>query len=127
MIKANDLRIGNYIINPFGAIITIDEIHKSGVKFKTTIYDLTHCKPIPLTEEILLKCENYNKKYGFSLNETTYLFFNESRGYFYPYLTQDAEFSNLENKCVYLERIKYLHELQNLYFALTNQELNIEL
>jgi hypothetical protein len=115
MIKPNELRIGNYIINPFGAIITIDEIHKSGVKFKTTIYDLTHCKPIPLTEEIILKC-------GFQKHITSD---------FYP--TFSLKMINVNDGIVYvigigfLNHIKYLHQLQNIYFALTNQELNIKL
>ena len=51
MIKANELRIGNLVINAKGENIIVDNI-TIGICFglpKTY-------KPIPLTEEILLKC-----------------------------------------------------------------------
>ena len=74
--------------------------------------------PIPLTEEILLKCgfeeqelfEDHNPFFvlgSFSLSTDSFA----KERFFY-----DCDIE-----------IKYLHQLQNFYFVLTNQELEIEL
>jgi hypothetical protein len=109
---AKELRIGNHILNDGFA----DEIHH-GYEIDDAIHQF---EPIPITEEWLLK-------YGFEHD-------------------QDQEIWNHENICIsyisdYPMRgfklyanheyeigapFKYVHQLQNLYFALTNQELIIE-
>ena len=85
-------------------------------------------KPIPLTEEILLKC-------GF---ENTGIHFSIKTGYYFD-VRQEKKQSKLSinhtgadnyfvvspgNGSIYL---KSLHQLQNLYFALTQTELIINL
>ena len=70
-------------------------------------------EPIQLTEDILLKCgfskANGYKQGGYEI--TTY-----EDGYI------------LDNGYQIMGKtFFYLHQLQNLYFALTNEELNIEL
>lgn len=71
-------------------------------------------EPIPLTEEILLKCG-----FNFWGGITSYC----DREDFWSIKMEDGRF---EIEYVELE-IKHLHQLQNLYFALTGKELEIEL
>ena len=103
--KPNELRIGNYVNDSIG-LITI------GLNGNIKFADAYH--PIPLTEEWLLK-------FGFVGNYKTY--------YSNINLICELHFDEFNNQfdCV-LDRysittIQYVHELQNLYFALTNEEL----
>ena len=120
-ILANELRIGNWvIIISTGQIACITSVDKNiGVKVNNSpIYlSIDDIKPIPVTEEILLKCGFEKDNEYFSLKNLHY---------------------NIENKRFYIGNdhvssghndayILHLHQLQNLYFALTNQELEIEL
>ena len=83
---------------------------------------LKYIEPIPLTEEILLKCgfEKGYIMYFIRICETRcYLRPSYRGGYYYGI-------------CPYIElrdckTIQYLHQLQNLYFALTGKELEIKL
>lgn len=131
MIQANELRIGNYYMyagndgivyakvntiqyNQFGLLSDCD-----GVNFGI-------CAPIPITEEWLLK-------FGFKKDEFILKF---SVGLFWCinncddsfYIDFDEDFRGFYiglNGYGYLKNINHIHELQNLYFALTNKELNI--
>ena len=121
--KATELRIGNYIdYETEREIVTmqityeyIRLIHNGNKNFK----------PIPLTEEWLLKFGfekevEYKKKINFS---RFHLFqINASN----PYNDNENEFKvnfYQSKQTVELCRIKHVHQLQNLYFALTNEEL----
>lgn len=114
MIQANELRIGNWVISaktdePF----KVDEI-PNNAKITAT--------PIPLTEDILMKCEFY-----------------VSTGTVGPIYTIDDipaleilfdthnEVWSVSYGDLLLAEINSLHQLQNLFFALTGEELNIEL
>ena len=74
-------------------------------------------EPIPLTEEWLLKVGlNFNNTFGFSSNKIC-VFNNLKRvNIHYDKFSCDYEFV-----CP-----KYVHQLQNLYFALTGEELEIK-
>lgn len=79
-------------------------------------------QPIPLTEEWLMKfgyfADNGNKEIGlmYSLDDDySYGVFIEKRKYYFNFQTPDKQFIH--------KKIKYVHQLQNLYFALTNKEL----
>jgi hypothetical protein len=74
---------------------------------------------ILITEEILLKCGFV--KNGFSLTFNEFSFYNEDLENLYIDLDQGQELSGI---CV---KVKYLHQLQNLYFALTSKELEFNL
>jgi len=113
----NELRIGNWINiqGNFKKVLGIDYIHKEHLIISDGYYQLDWCEPIPLTEEILLKC-------GFEKHITIDI---------YP--TFVFRMININDGIVYvsdlgfLNHIKHLHQIQNLYFALTGEELNIEL
>ena len=112
MISANELRVGNWVqvyLQPqISEWIESQLINVNPEKVK-------NYKPIPITEEILLKC-------GFERHITIDI---------YP--TFVLKMINVNDGIVYvcnlgfLNHIKHLHQLQNLYFALTNEELKIEL
>jgi hypothetical protein len=117
--KATDLRIGNLLYNE-NIIVTIDA---------RTIFDiwddsgLKKYKPIPLTKEILLKSGFKKIQHSFCTDIS---------------LSHDAfgcasiEYYEKEN-CVWLDfegvktgqKIYFIHELQNLYWCLCKEELQI--
>lgn len=123
--KANELRIGNYVrCKSNSEILPVEEILSSGVFFANenliTIYD--HIEPVSLTPEILIKygfeSTMHDDKYQrYELNIKGIDFMFEIIGMAKPdfYL------------CMVGVDILYLHQLQNLYFALTGTELEIKL
>lgn len=111
--EAKDLRIGNYVQDEDG----IFQITKSF--FYLLDNNLKDVAAIPLTEEWLLK-------FGFiesTLDEDNKWLFLK-----YRYLSFQSD-NSVEFKKVYLTVNKmdiiceYVHQLQNLYYALTNEEL----
>ena len=82
------------------------------------IYE-TDLEPIELTEEILLKCGFEKREDGdynlFKYSEVDIVICSD----FSSWKCDGINFS--------VNYIKYLHQLQNLYFALTNKELEINL
>lgn len=113
--KANELRIGNYVnSNPFNGIITVFHNDKCVVKHKSGIVKclIDDLQPIQLTEEWLLKCGFYLVDKNFFIHDSLSLGIRKSNGFYMNHVTKE---------------IKYLHQLQNLYFALTGEELKIEL
>jgi len=127
MIKANELRIGNWVIshsNNHQHQISALDINDIDLKYKTR-------HSIPLTPEILEKC-------GFIKNELERG--NQKEGYYYGLDLSSEKYCDLgliegdkNGMCeVFLFpydnffRFKYLHQLQNIYFALTGTELNYQ-
>lgn len=119
--KVNELRVGNYTDKGMVKSFYEHGIHVGMGK----CYGFCDLKPIPLTEEILLKCgfKRVPKNlYVDNLKDlrtaVTYLkgsiIWNES--------TRIVWVGNIA-----LDNIKYLHELQNLYYAVENKELEIKL
>jgi hypothetical protein len=117
--KANELRIGN--ITDAGIVC---KIYPNFFYVKNPNSDSEFCslaievKPIPLTEEWFLN-------FGFTKNKLEgydthfkYLHFNLNSGITALY---NSDFSIKLDDCA--RGIKYVHQLQNLYFALTGQEL----
>lgn len=118
-LKANELRIGNLIeINApiTNKIIVVDVYHISELKKNKDFF-----KPIPLTEEWLFK-------FGFEKRK------ERDNFYYFGFgknpITKDwilcLKYFKDENIFFFMNGfhiIKYVHQLQNLYFALTNKEL----
>jgi hypothetical protein len=114
MMTANELRIGNWL-----QLETYIKYQINGDGYNTVL-DLTI--PIPLTEEILLKC-GFKNGVMLMIDETeNVIYFDKYDKAFYTYSGLGEPYSY-----GFKSNIKHLHQLQNLYFALTNQELNIEL
>jgi phage FluMu gp28-like protein len=120
--KANELRIGN-LVYWNGEIGIISQLLEMEVAFKCGESDLYEAlDPIQLTEEWLLK-------FGFEM-------INSSPINYKIYRLKDISFNvikdsniKLYNKIVYSEQYRHIesiHQLQNLYFALTGDELTIK-
>ena len=121
-LNADDLRIGN-LVEYENAIFEIDIIAREFPSLNTIAYGVgvvrwIDLKPIPLTEEWLLK-------FGFQkLYDNYYLLYVGSLtiNYYYNYSGSTWKFM-LEEQ---LLDIKYVHEVQNLYYSLTKTELTYE-
>ena len=118
MIKVNELRIGNHVLDEHGNISIINTISRgvriSNDKYKWESKSEDQIHPIQLTDELLLEC-------GFE----NYEVFKNTWGYngIELYIQDGIIWIDLMNNSV---EINYLHELQNLYFSLTKTELKIE-
>ncbi len=121
--KATELRIGN-TVNYDNKQVTIAwedlrELYLKPIRYKK-LY-----KPILLTEEWLLK-------FGFELKDNNLQDELLSTFFYHKNNVVDVEFG--EGKLywhdnytsIYHQDILYVHQLQNLYFALTGKELKIK-
>ena len=113
--EAKDLRIGNYVSVDECSTWAITELDIVAV----CTFKGSH-KPIPLTEEWLKRFGYYtsNGPWGTIAvrgdgRKTTY-----QLDRYGEYWTHDREGYRVD--------LKYVHQLQNLYFALTNTELEIK-
>ena len=110
--EAKELRIGNYVY-PFDDVCLVNNktIFRDFIKVVYRDFENTlHLHPIPLTEEWLVEFEFEKALNGWWSD-------NEIWSY------NDGKFYLGAN--TYLSNVKYVHQLQNLYFALTNEELTI--
>lgn len=113
MIQANELRIGNCVFyKPIERYIEID-----GNNIYMMSIDMLKVEPILITEKLLLKC-------GFEKHEDRSL--NLYNGNFEMYKEVDeCLVLIIEGQRLPLSHIKSIHQLQNLYYYLTGQELTI--
>ena len=114
--KAEELRIGNYIY--YSSEVSKDELMTVSIgTFGLMLYNSDQLSPIPLTEEWLLK-------FGFESDEITFEFNGFTLGWYKGdkmYYLPTGQISLRHKK-----EIEYVHQLQNLYFALTGEELTIK-
>jgi hypothetical protein len=105
-----ELRVGNLLYNGFNELIEDKNISH----YNTSGFLLETLKPIELTEKWL-------DKLGF-VNDTVLEFYRNDK-------TDSTIIIDYDFICLlgYSHvKIKYVHQLQNLYFALTGQELEIK-
>jgi len=137
MIQANELRIGNWlhykideIVQPtkfrimddkFIQVDSIDYDHLLESELPDS-YCINHSyrkyySPIPLTPEILEKC-------GFGKEGDTYKIVTKNLDYCFKIsFTGNGYFSQ---NAMAKHPILYIHQLQNLYFSLTGEELTFK-
>lgn len=124
--NANELRVTN-IVSYEGKEMSIAMIGISKVSlFKKNGFlhdaNLDEINPIPITEEWLLKFGGEIEGNGY--NDICIVFPNNKNSRlsmkddFIQWTTHHSPHADFQH-------IKYVHQLQNLYFALTNQELKI--
>lgn len=137
MIQANELRIGNWVMTKnskyrpesVGKIACITQIDSERTfeeikgtvslyliedKWKDTYGQwLIYIEPIPITEEWLLK-------FGFTESET-----DLRKGNIIVRFRDNGSLIITIIDMLVLPKCKYIHELQNLYFALHKQELEL--
>ena len=145
MIQANELRIGNIFVldNKKQKIISISKDRIKSIIFDQVIdfplyetyIEYKSIQPIPLTEEILLKCGFVKLKPQFSLSvggeSLTYYLHEESKfiiwyhGEKLGYSLQQVIRNTINPECTCFNTV---HELQNIfYWNKKKQELEIKL
>ena len=133
--QANELRIGN-LVNLGNRIAKVIEIgHLSCVvvdleETQDTIEDYERTKPIQLTEEWLVKFGFRNLDKG----DNDYITYTDPNHNYYlqidvrrkdgKYIILDNSFDDL--RAFSMVDIMYVHQLQNLYFILTGEELTFK-
>ena len=132
MIQLNELRIGNYVVfkrDGSEFYFFIEQISKEKVWLNTHDEDLSNGNPfevslsdvfpIPLSDEMILKC-------GFKERNKS-IYYKDN----FEILTeneQDCKFHIIGDYGYYFEvEISCVHQLQNLYFALKDTELEVQL
>lgn len=110
MIKANELRIGNYY-DQFGYIEQVNGTIIS--QLEKAPESQIWCKPIPITEEWLKRFGFTDNGYTFDLGELSF-----------SYASKIVETGYRSGwSCEKYDHIKYVHQLQNLYYILCGEEL----
>ena len=108
--ETKELRIGNLVYSDrFKKSVKVNEVSENYVIINDGFYaeNLYLVESIPLTEEWLLKFDENNK--DFMVDKVGFVIFKNS--YAYQFIRDDY---------------KYVHQLQNLYYALTGEELTIK-
>ena len=122
MIQAKELRLGN--LTNLGEVKVIEYpnlfyvVDEDNVSFKSTWAKI---EPIPLTEEWLVK-------FGFVAHEHyegNYNIISNSKQRFLIRTRTDVVQIRLNGRPIINKMPEYVHQLQNLYFALTGEELTI--
>lgn len=140
--KANELRIGNLVLEKRKCKIsgicgmpdkdTILDVYRSvnGVYDNYVVFDdfpttmpIEALSPIPLTEELLLRCGFEKSVDSYSVGGVTLVLLNDAfsllHGLDFDVFNAIIKFKNCE--------VEHLHQLQNLYFSLTGEELDVKL
>lgn len=107
---SKQLRIGNLVESEYDGIVEV------GVRLLERILDQAEvCKPILITEEWLIKL-------GFKIDNNGYCL--EDKYSLSIAVTKDGEYLPCWNDRVLDTsfKIKYIHQLQNLYFSLVGKE-----
>lgn len=132
-IKTNELRIGNYMYN-FSNWNTIRITAKDILDFESSSFNqrLVLFQPILLNDKIL-------QKIGFEVNKPFIENKNTFREYMYRgfvvrkfgldnyYCVNHNDVFKGNNISMATKAIQYVHQLQNLFFALKGEELILEL
>jgi hypothetical protein len=111
---ARELRIGNWVLDEQGQSIQIC------VKHFNWVNDLT---PIPITPEIL-------EKAGFKKSIELvggFLYYEDNSKEDFDIALIDGIATLQVESCNYGKPFKYLHQLQNIFYSLTGEELQINL
>jgi hypothetical protein len=119
--KANELRIGNWV--NYRIYDKLDNPQEYFDLSQVDAIDLQtlddhYYQPIPITEEWLVK-------FGFGLDGEGWYWLRKKdhitpHGYSFNYYGNFLEIDELR-----ISKIEFVHQLQNLYFALTGEELQI--
>lgn len=127
--EATDVRIGNYVYDTKGEI---NKINLAAIEYLLRYGSSGACqvKPIPLTEDMLKKC-GFEKSGEFIFDHPSGVVFDAPNDWNntdeYPIeigMPRTVMGYNPEELII---RCLYLHDLQNKFFAITGEELEINL
>lgn len=114
MIKAEELRIGNLIY--VNGIAEVRGVTRGGVWIRNKAFCIMDWKPIALNEEWLFKLGSRQLPHGYFIGKLKFTYEKNE-------LSEFVRF-HYSGKVAYLQ---YVHQIQNLYYALTDEELTIKL
>ena len=104
--NAKELRIGNLIYNEYTK--QVQEVYPEMITQLSRLGIENNMKPIPITEDWLLN-------FGFIKDKVGTEYYKEDFTIYLPYFFQ--------YKDSVIDPLNHIHQLQNLYFSLTNKEL----
>lgn len=114
--KSTELRLGNLFIEKYSRqIIEVEKLEKNAITFSGKFKGEWQADPMPLNEDILLKFGFKRFPWGLVKNE---LLFKDN-------IIKQCQELTIEIGNGFKTSVKYVHQLQNLYFALTLEELKI--
>jgi len=123
--KASELRIGNIFNETIRGhnnefiIAAVNSLTNTGIDINNNITSIDYLEPIPITEECLLKFGiNLYRRYSenseyFIDNKYKIIYVKDGESYLYMY-------DEL------IRKIEFVHHLQNIFFDLKNEELEIK-
>lgn len=118
-LKANELRIGNYLNGKQGHV-TVTEIRKNNiVKIQdntSSFYVGTCLQPIPLTDEMLINLGAFKFDNQFIFDRFRLKYRPDYKFYYVTCRETNA----------YITKVEFVHEWQNVVFALNSQELTLK-
>ena len=131
--QSKDLRIGNVLKDRFGENVEVKDIGLDGINsnYGSSTISIEELKGVELNEDILVQL-GFSKMtdttpYNYRIHKSKMFFyirygtFTTDRG-----LTNLIGFNGLFVGNKFVRVIRYVHELQNLYFALTGEELELK-
>ena len=123
--KANEIRLSNWFIGYDDKPFKWEIEHFANL---ATVYPDEIIKaPIPLTEEILLKAgfEKHRKGYSLNVGGESFDYYIKDKFVIWDHKHRGYSLESIRSQGFIF--YKYLHQLQNLFFALTGEEIKIEL
>lgn len=124
--EVKELRIGNWVLLDWENVYRKVNVNVLAYISRSEKINKIHpFKPITLTEEILLKC-GFEKDLEDSVNNNIDYILNNCE-YWIQYHEDVNNFIFFGGGNSLGIKLNYLHQLQNLYFALTGKELEVEL
>jgi hypothetical protein len=123
MVQIKELRLGNWvaIAEPSTEELSHNQIQRIDEHIFPLILEHPETYfPIPITSDLVEKCGFEPTKETWMEHKAASLYVQENSGFWY-FAVYDPTLG------AYWKPMKSLHQLQNLYFALTGKELKIEL
>ncbi len=115
MVNNTELRLGN-LIKYNGKIYTVNMLIAKGIGVEDELHKEEDIYPIELSEELLISYGFYKQDYELVLNV------NENGCLVYWHNEMFVMMGQFAD-CTDIVDCKYFHQLQNLYYSLTNEEL----
>jgi hypothetical protein len=127
MIQPNEIRIGNWVIDNYKK-----QFQFAHADFVDIMWEV--CEPIPITPEILLnngwECDKDYEYYKINFNEYNEILKTQQPQiileFSHEYIIVCIDYDSfLEKSIIPITAIKYIYELQNIFYAIKNKELEI--
>lgn len=133
--RATDLRIGNWVEIKDQGVKTYSQIEGVGnlQQVAGQLWSIEELEPIPLTEKWLERfgakfelVENYYRYFILDYDVWQHYHISKAMPNMKDNLLWSFTVKNNDGKSYELYSITYVHTLQNLYFALTGQQLELK-